>query len=72
MMSSSRYSIPPARAFRMGGKECPDYAGGEEKTLASLAAAAGEYPVEIWLRCQLDTLREIFERPGNKAPDADG
>ncbi len=55
MLASSRFSIPPSGAYWMGGAERPDYTGGKEQTLASMAAAAGEHPAETWLRCQLET-----------------
>ena len=49
-MSSSRFSIPPAKSFWMGTDERPNYTRDAEESLANLAAVAGEHPAETWLR----------------------
>ncbi|XOV90667.1 MAG: amidohydrolase family protein [Pseudomonadota bacterium] len=57
-LSSSQFFIPPARSFWMGTAERPWYGVDAEQSLAGLAAAAGEHPVETWLRLQLESAGE--------------
>lgn len=54
-MMSSRFSIPPGKSFWMGNKSRPNYTQDSDASLASLAAAAGEHPVETWLRFMSDS-----------------
>ncbi len=49
-MMSSRFFIPPKSAFWMGTDPRPNYTGGRESSLATLAEQAGEHPAETWLR----------------------
>ncbi len=49
-MMSSRFSIPPAKSFWMGTEARPNYTQGPDGSLESMATAAGERPVETWLR----------------------
>lgn len=49
-MMSSRFSIPPAKSFWMGTDARPNYTQGPDGSLAAMADAAGETPVETWLR----------------------
>ncbi len=49
-LASSRYSIPPTRSYFLGAAPRPSYTGRAETSLQALADAAGEHPVETWLR----------------------
>ena len=49
-MSSSRFFIPPKASFWMGTEPRPNYTGGKETSLATIAEKAGEHPAETWLR----------------------
>lgn len=54
-LSSSSFSIPPARSFWMGEDDRPRYPSGEEMSLGGLAREAGEHPGETWLRLMLES-----------------
>ena len=49
-LMSSRFFIPPKSSYWMGVDSRPNYTGGKETSLATLAEQAGEHPVETWLR----------------------
>ena len=49
-MMSSRFFIPPKSSFWMGTDSRPNYTGGRESSLATLAEKANEHPAETWLR----------------------
>ena len=49
-MMSSRFFIPPKSSFWMGTDSRPNYTGGRESSLATLAEQANEHPAETWLR----------------------
>ncbi len=46
--------------YWLGDEDRPVYTRGPEESLASLARAAGEHPVETWLRYMLETDGEAF------------
>ncbi len=46
--------------YWLGDDDRPAYTRGPEESLASLARAAGEHPVETWLRYMLETDGEAF------------
>jgi N-acyl-D-aspartate/D-glutamate deacylase len=54
-MSSSRYALPCSKCFWMGTDARPDYTQRNDHSLTNLASAAGEHPVETWLRLQLES-----------------
>ena len=54
-MSSSRFSIPPAASFWMGNEDRPNYTGGSEMSLETLAAQANEHPAETWIRLMVES-----------------
>ena len=54
-MSSSRFFIPPKSSFWMGIEDRPNYTGGQEVSLATLASKAQEHPAETWLRMMDET-----------------
>ena len=54
-MSSARFSIPPAKSFYMGSQARPQYTGSSAESLEATAAAAGEHPVQTWLRAMLES-----------------
>ena len=54
-LSSSKFGLPCGKTFWMGTAERPDYAQQPDQSLANLAQAAGEHPVETWLRLQLES-----------------
>ena len=49
-LTSSRFFIPPKSSYWMGADSRPNYTGGKEASLATLAEKAGEHPAETWLR----------------------
>jgi len=49
-MMSSRFFIPPKSSFWMGTDSRPNYTGGREASLDTLADQAGEHPAATWLR----------------------
>lgn len=54
-LSSSQYALPGRKTFWMGTDLRPDYTQTDDLCLAELAAAAGEHPVETWIRLQLES-----------------
>jgi len=54
-MSSSRFALPGKKTYWMGTAERPSYTQADDQCLAKLAEAAGEHPVETWLRLQLES-----------------
>jgi N-acyl-D-aspartate/D-glutamate deacylase len=54
-MTSSRFGLPCGKTFWMGTEERPHYTQSDDRCLAELAVAAGEHPVETWLRLQLES-----------------
>jgi N-acyl-D-aspartate/D-glutamate deacylase len=70
--SSGEGFLKAEDAFSLGDGDRPDYLAGEERSLASLAKAAGESPAETWLRHARESEgRALFVvRLFNKNPDA--
>ena len=54
-LSSSKYALPGRKTFWMGTDQRPNYTQTDDLCLADLAAAAGESPVETWIRLQLES-----------------
>ena len=54
-LSSPKFGLPCEKTFWMGNAERPNYAHQPYQSLAHLAKAAGEHPVETWLRLQLES-----------------
>ena len=54
-LSSPKFGLPCEKTFWMGNAERPNYAHQPDQSLAHLAKAAGEHPVETWLRLQLES-----------------
>ncbi|HCD27643.1 MAG TPA: hypothetical protein DER02_08985 [Gammaproteobacteria bacterium] len=59
-LSSAKYGLPCKKTFWMGNADRPNYAHQPDQSLAHLAEAAGEHPVETWLRLQLDSEGQGF------------
>jgi N-acyl-D-aspartate/D-glutamate deacylase len=54
-LSSPKFGLPCTKTFWMGNEDRPNYAHQPDQSLAHIAAAAGEHPVETWLRLQLES-----------------
>ncbi|MEM7100489.1 MAG: amidohydrolase family protein [Pseudomonadota bacterium] len=54
-LSSSKYGLPGRKTFWMGAEPRPVYTQTDDLCLTELAAAAGEHPVETWIRLQLES-----------------
>lgn len=54
-MTSSRFALPCRKTFWMGTSDRPEYTQPDDRCLAELAEAAGEHPVETWLRLQMES-----------------
>ncbi len=53
--SNPQFEAMAENAFWLGDGDRPAYTRGPEESLASLARAAGEHPIETWLRFMVET-----------------
>jgi N-acyl-D-aspartate/D-glutamate deacylase len=58
--SQEGYLSASGRFHRMGSEDRPNYTSGVDETLASLAEAAGEHPVETWIRLMLESEGKVL------------